>query len=141
MWLASVLCRLRGASKSPPGLCLQFRPRVEYLEDRSLPSATATTLTVSPNPATVGQSVTLTATITGGDFPAGGGSDIFFSLTFKDGASTLSTVHPISTGGPNHESRAQFTTSSLAVGNHSFVAGYKGEFDYSDLPGGFPNPF
>src|SRR5207249_1738843 len=47
--------------------------------------------------------------------------------TFKDGATTLGSVAPGPTGGPNHESRAQFTTSGLAVGNHNFVAVYGGE--------------
>jgi hypothetical protein len=107
----------------------RVRPRVERLEDRSLLSATTTTLTVSPNPVTVGQSVTLTATITGGDFTAG--SDLFVTdpVMFMDGATPLTSVTPHSTGGPNHESRAQFTTTSLAIGSHNLVAKYGGGFD------------
>ena len=40
----------------------KFVPAVETLEGRDTPSTTV--LTVSPNPATVGQTVTLTATVT-----------------------------------------------------------------------------
>jgi hypothetical protein len=108
----------------------RFRPRVERLEDRTVPSATSTALTVSPMPATTGQSVTLTATITGGDFAAGG--DLFASaemVTFLDGGTTLGSVMPKPTGGPNNESRAQFTTSSLVVGSHNLSAMYGGGID------------
>jgi hypothetical protein len=38
-------------------------------------------------------------------------------------------VKPKPTGGPNHESRAQFTTSNLSVGNHALSAKYPGGFD------------
>jgi hypothetical protein len=117
------------ATRLPP----RFRPRVERLEDRSIPTATSTALTVSPMPATAGQSVTLTATITGGAFTAGG--DLFVlppdTVTFLGGMTTLASVTPTPTGGPNHESRAKFTTSSLAVGNHALVAKYSGGLDTS----------
>jgi hypothetical protein len=107
----------------------RFRPRVERLEERSVPTATATVLTTSLNPAQAGQSVTFTATITGGDFTAG--TDLFVtdSVTFLDGMTTLGTASPKATGGPNHESRAQFTTAGLAVGSHAITAKYSGGFD------------
>src|SRR5262249_9325001 len=49
-----------------------FRPRVESLENRDTPSTTV--LDVAPNPATVGQAVTLTATVTGEAFQPGTGN-------------------------------------------------------------------
>src|SRR5262245_28579195 len=108
----------------------RFRPQLERLEDRSVPTATATAtaLTSSLNPAVVGQPVTFTATVTGGDFPAGtilngyrlglGTNDV----TFFDGATPLGTVKPTPTGGANHESRALFTSSALGVGTHVITA-------------------
>jgi hypothetical protein len=111
----------------------RFRPRVECLEERSLPTATATVLIASLNPAQTGQSVTFTATITGGDFAAGGDSFVFDSVTFLDGMTTLGTASPKPTGGPNHESRAQFTTSALTPGSHAITAKYSGGFDVINL--------
>ena len=73
---------------------------------------TTTSLTATPNPATVGQSVTLTAAVT--PTTATG------SVAFLDGATTLSTV-PLSNGG------ASFTTASLAAGSHSLAASYGGD--------------
>jgi hypothetical protein len=80
-------------------------------------------------PATPGQPVILTATITGGDFAAGGDPVVFDLVTFLDGGTTLGSVKPKPTGGPNHESRAQFTTSNLSVGSHALSAKYGGGFD------------
>ncbi len=111
----------------------RFRPQLECLEDRSVPTATTTTLTASLNPALVGQPVTFTATVTGGDFPAGGspGPGFFLTsgtndVTFFDGATPFGTVKPTPTGGANNESRAQFTTSGLGVGTHAITARYNG---------------
>jgi hypothetical protein len=101
----------------------RYRPRVEALETRNLLTATSTALTSSLNPALIGQSFTLTATITGGDFAAGalGGT-----VTFTEGAKTLGVVRPAADGAPNHESVAQLTL-SLAAGSHFLVASYSGE--------------
>jgi hypothetical protein len=111
----------------------RFHPRVEGLEDRSLLTPTSTVLTVAPMPATPGQSVTLTATITGGDFAAGGDPLVFDLVTFLDGGTTLGSVKPKPTGGPNQESRAQFTTSSLALGGHNLSAMYSGGIDFGQI--------
>jgi N-acetylneuraminic acid mutarotase len=72
------------------------------------PLPTATILTTSPNPSTVGQPVTLTATVTisGGDAPNGG------TVTFVAGSATLGSV-PL--GEP-------FTTTALPVGINSIFA-------------------
>jgi alpha-tubulin suppressor-like RCC1 family protein len=75
-----------------------------------------TTLSVSPGSAQPGQSVTLAATVRGGNgfgTPSG-------SVVFRDGATVLGTV-PLSAGA------ASFSTSSLGVGGHSLTASYGGD--------------
>jgi CSLREA domain-containing protein len=83
----------------------EFSPGVVFL------APTTTALTASPNPATVGQSVTLTATVTtsGLGTPAG-------SVQFLDGATVLQTV-ALSNGS------ATFST-SFAAGSHTLTAVY-----------------
>jgi hypothetical protein len=77
-------------------------------------AGSSTALTSSPNPSTIGQSVTFTATVTCTGFtPAG-------SVTFKDGTTTLGSA-TLSAG------QAQLTTTSLAVGSHSITAIYSGD--------------
>jgi hypothetical protein len=129
MWFSSVLGRPTSASKPNP----RFRPQLECLEDRSVPSNTATTLTTSLNPATLGQPITFTATVTGGFFPAGAnpGGGFFLKsgtndVTFFDGATPLTTIKPTPTGGANNESRALFTSSALGLGTHAITARYNG---------------
>jgi uncharacterized repeat protein (TIGR01451 family) len=82
--------------------------------------ATNTTLTSSVNPSTFGQSVTFTATVA----KSGGSGTPTGTVTFKDGATTLGTV-------PLSGATASFTTSSLAVGNHSITATYNGDGSFS----------
>jgi hypothetical protein len=48
-----------------------FRPRVESLESRNVLSPTSIGLSSSANPSVRGQAVTITATVTGGDFLPG----------------------------------------------------------------------
>jgi hypothetical protein len=61
---------------------VRFRPQVEALEDRTV--ASSTTLTVTPNPATAGQTLTLAASATGvaGKF-MGPGLPFNFSVQFE----------------------------------------------------------
>ena len=74
---------------------------------------TATTLSSSANPSTVGQAVTFTATVSsGGGTPAG-------TVTFADRGATLGTAMTVS-------GVATFTTSSLATGTHAITASYAG---------------
>jgi hypothetical protein len=73
--------------------------------------SSTTTLTSSQNPSEFGKPVTFTATVTAG---ATG------TVTFFDGATPLGTV-PLAGG------TATFTTSSLAIGNHSITATYNGD--------------
>jgi hypothetical protein len=81
-------------------------------------NTTSTTLTSSLNPSISGQAVTLTATVTP--------STATGFVNFIDGTTTLGT-------GTLTSGVATFTTSSLAVGNHSVTASYTG--DTNDLSG------
>jgi uncharacterized repeat protein (TIGR03803 family) len=77
---------------------------------------TTTTLASSPNPSTVGQDVTFTATITAanGQTPNDG------TVTFKYGTTVLATAN-VSSG------VAQFDTTTLPVGKHTITATYSGD--------------
>lgn len=76
-------------------------------------AATTTGIVSSLNPATVGQSVTFTATVTGSS-PTG-------TVQFKDGATSLGGAVTLSGGS------ATFTTSALAQGVHSITTVYSGD--------------
>lgn len=71
-------------------------------------TATSTALAATPNPSTVGDTVTLNATVT----PAAAGT-----VQFKDGATNLGTPVAVSAAGA-----ASTTTSSLSTGSHSLSA-------------------
>jgi probable HAF family extracellular repeat protein len=75
--------------------------------------STATALVASSNPASVGQAVTFTATVTGNS-PTG-------TVQFLDGASSIGSVVAL-TGVV-----ASLTTSTLSVGPHSITAVYSGD--------------
>jgi Bacterial Ig-like domain (group 3) len=76
---------------------------------------TTTGLISSQNPSVFGQTVTFTATVSGGSSVATG------TITFKDGATTIGT------GTLNASAQATFATSTLAVGSHSITASYGGD--------------
>lgn len=81
-------------------------------------AATSTVLVSSPNPSTVGQTITFSATVkaaTSGT-PTG-------AVTFKDGTTTLGT-------GSLAAGKAIFQTSKLAKGTHTITAVYGGNTDY-----------
>lgn len=78
------------------------------------PSATTTVLSSSANPATAGQSVTSTATVTG-ESPTG-------TVVFSDNGTTLGSANVTS-------ATASYTTSSLSVGTHPITASYGGDTD------------
>jgi YVTN family beta-propeller protein len=79
---------------------------------------TSTSLTTSVNPSTLNSSVTFTATVVenapGTGIPTG-------TVTFMDGTTTLGT------GMLNGSGVTTYTTSSLAVGQHSITAVYGGD--------------
>jgi streptogramin lyase len=84
-------------------------------------ASTTTTLASSPNPATTGQAVTFTATVsaavTGVGTPTG-------TVTFLDGASTLGTSS-LNSGS------AFLSTSFLVIGNHAITASYAGGANFT----------
>jgi hypothetical protein len=79
-------------------------------------AATSTTLSVAPNPAVAGQSVTLTATVasTAAGTPTG-------TVSFLDGAVSVGSA-PLTAQGS-----AAISTTSLAAGTHSLTAQYSGD--------------
>ena len=79
---------------------------------------TATSVTSSANPSTVGQSVTFTATIT---ISGGGGVTPDGTVTFMDGTTALST-QAINAGGV-----ATYATAALANGVHQITVVYNGD--------------
>jgi hypothetical protein len=88
------------------------------------PANTSTALRSSANPSAVGQSVTLTASVSvlspGAGTPTG-------TVTFKDGSTVLGTANLEMVNGSE---TAFFTTSSLAVGSHSITAVYSGDSNF-----------
>jgi hypothetical protein len=83
---------------------------------------TKTTLTASPNPATPGQQVTFTATVT---ITSGTGT-LSGTVTFKDGSATLGT------GTLNGAGVATFTTTTpLTPGSHNITAVFNGSTSFA----------
>jgi hypothetical protein len=82
------------------------------------------TVTASPSPATAGQPVTFTATISS-SLP---GPAVTGTVAFADGTTLLGTA----TVGANGQ--ATFTTSALTAGSHVINVGYSGDTNYA--PGG-----
>lgn len=78
--------------------------------------ASSTVLTASPNPATVGQTVVLTATVTCPGFTPEGG----LGVTFFDNADLLATV-PVAANG-----QAVYNTTFATAGSHDITAAYNG---------------
>src|SRR5438128_2747172 len=83
--------------------------------------ATTTSLTSTPNPSTVGQAVTLRATVSP-VAPATGVPD--GTVTFRDGAVTLATATLVN-------GSASISVSTLATGSHSLTAVYSGSLDFA----------
>jgi hypothetical protein len=81
-------------------------------------SVTTTTLTVSPNPALQGATVTLTATVaSSAGIPTG-------TVTFSDSGTTLGT-------GTLSSGVATYSTTSLSTGSHNLAATYSGASGFS----------
>jgi hypothetical protein len=77
-------------------------------------------LTAAPNPAPLGTSVTLTATVTGsGQAPTG-------EVTFYDGSNLLGTATLNSSG------VATYATSSFIVGSNALLVSYGGDINYNN---------
>jgi Bacterial Ig-like domain (group 3)/FG-GAP-like repeat len=82
-------------------------------------ASTTTTLTATPNPANVGQSVVFTATVAPATSGVPTGTVSFFDGSTQLGASNMS-------GGV-----ASFSTTSLAAASHSVTAVYSGDGNYN----------
>jgi Bacterial Ig-like domain (group 3)/FG-GAP-like repeat len=84
------------------------------------PLPTTTTLSSSPNPSQIGQSVTFTATITTTE-----NTGIFQgTVTFFEGSNALGTVPVV--GDLRFGATATLSVSNLTVGTHSMTASYSG---------------
>ncbi|MFP5230300.1 MAG: FG-GAP-like repeat-containing protein [Acidobacteriota bacterium] len=88
------------------------------------PTTAASTTSLSASAATIqaGQSVTLTATVSG---PSGNSTVPTGAVTFLDGTTTLGT------GTLNSSGVATYTTSALSAGAHSMTASYSGDSNFA----------
>ena len=113
--------RIQGPNVGGPGVNVVQTNLFSVIGKIFVRPATTTTLTSTPNPSTVGQAVTLTATVrpvapaTG--VPTG-------TVTFRDGAATIGTATLGATGS------ASISVSTLAAGSHSLTAAYGGSLDF-----------
>jgi MYXO-CTERM domain-containing protein len=101
-----------------------FVPSVSAVLNEQINQAASTVaLAALPNPATAGQSVTFTATVTstGGGTPGG-------TVTFSEGGTTLGTGNLAS-------GVATVSTSTLAVGSHTITASYPGDTNHTAATG------
>ena len=112
----SITAAYQGSSSFSPSTSSAITQTVQQ-------ASTTTTLTSSKNPASLGQSVTFTATVhpappsTGGPTPTG-------SITFMDGTTSLGS-------GTLTNGVATFTTSTLTAGTHSISTVYVNDGNYS----------
>lgn len=91
-----------------------------------MPSPTITLVTVSPNPAVIGQSVTVTATV----IPLGAGSLTPATVTFTLAGGTPASQTVSLTG-----TTASATFTGLGVGAHTATATYDGNADFTASTG------
>lgn len=108
----------RRSSSAPRPARRQIRPRLEWLEDRTVPQATGVQLAGAPNPSTFGQQVTFTATVSSNDSTILQGT-----VTFQDGTIPLVTL-PVNGGEEASEQIVFPTPTSLTVGTHAITATY-----------------
>lgn len=99
----------------PTGTVLALAAVVGLASPAAAADPSSTTVTASPAAATVGENVTLTATVSCPGDPSPG-----LGMTFFDGGDTLTTV-PVSAGG-----QAQYTTAFSTTGTHTITAAYNG---------------
>lgn len=84
------------------------------------PVSSTVTVGASPNPASFGQAVTLTATVV----PSVTGSQATGTVTFFDGAKSLGAANLSSNG-------AQISVTNFALGSHSITATYAGDRNFT----------
>jgi hypothetical protein len=85
----------------------------------STAATTTTTLSISPNPATAGQTITFSAQVASGGGTPGG------TVNFMSGATVLGSMVLDSSG------KATFSTSSLLAGSYNVTAVYAGSSSFS----------
>ncbi|MHB8301715.1 MAG: Ig-like domain repeat protein [Acidobacteriaceae bacterium] len=118
-----------GAGISIPGLTTDnagiVRPSppsigaLEYAAGSTQPAASQVSIAIAPNPATVGQSIAFTASVTsiGSTAPTG-------TVTFYNGGTTLGSGY-VENGGI-----ATYTTASLVASSYGVTANYSGDANY-----------
>ena len=82
-------------------------------------ASTSTALASSPNPATLGSTVTFTATVSGSS-PNG-------TVNFSDGGTSISGCVAVGLTGSGNSKTAICSTASLSSGTHSIVASYSSD--------------
>ena len=82
------------------------------------PAVSATTLVAGPNPAGIGQTVTLTSGVTGG------GASPTGAVTFYDGGTALGA------GALDASGHVTYTTATLTLGTHALTSAYAGNAIY-----------
>src|SRR2546426_482134 len=93
-------------------------PVVNQVVNAPAAAATSTTINSTPNPSSLGQAVTLSATGTSGaGVPTG-------TVTFRDGATALGTVTLVN-------GSASLDVTTLAVGSHSLTAAFNGNATFA----------
>jgi hypothetical protein len=108
MWSVYIFDRAGGDVSTVGGTCLTFTT--------SAIAATTTSLMAMPANATVGQTVTFTATVTSSGSPVTGGT-----VTFKENGTTLQGATAVDGAG-----HVTFSTNSLTEGIHNVTALYSG---------------
>jgi hypothetical protein len=83
-------------------------------------ATTSTSVSATPNPATTGQSVKFTATVTSAT-----AGTITGTVTFFDGATQIGTPMTLASGS------ASYSTTTLSQGSHSITAVYSGDTNYT----------
>ncbi|HYW73248.1 MAG TPA: Ig-like domain repeat protein, partial [Pyrinomonadaceae bacterium] len=81
-------------------------------------ATTTTAISSLPNPSNLGQNVTFSATVSGFAVPTG-------TVQFKDNGTNLGAPAALNASGV-----AQFSPSSLALGNHAITADYSGDANF-----------
>jgi len=100
----------------------RFQPSSSPAVQETVTAANTTTvLTATPNPAVLGQAVTLTATVSASQGPAG----LSGTINFLDGSTVLGSAKL----GTNNA--ASLTTASLSAGTHSLTASYGGSGSFA----------
>ena len=112
------LFQIKGPNVGGPGVNVVSTNLFSLTGKKFVKAPTSTALASSPNPSTVGQAVTLTATVSAASGTPTG------TVTFKDGAATIGTGTLSATGS------AQVTGTFTTPGNHSLTAVYAGDGDF-----------